>query len=163
MKTRNNKKNAWMFVVALSLTILGGQTMNSQKVILQTDEVEGTTHLSKEDFPKGNIINIVNGWGGMSVAINELKAGTDFTPLLKGLKDDLCQVPHWGYLEKGKIRIINSGNTTITVLGGEVFYMPPGHTVIVDEDARIMEFSPEKQMKELNEFIVNKVAQMQKG
>lgn len=152
-----------MFVVALSLTILGGQTMNSQKVILQTDEVEGTTHLSKEDFPKGNIINIVNGWGGMSVAINELKAGTDFTPLLKGLKDDLCQVPHWGYLEKGKIRIIDSGNTTITVLGGEVFYMPPGHTVIVDEDARIMEFSPEKQMKELNEFIVNKVAQMQKG
>jgi len=163
MKTRNNKKNAWMFVAALSLTILGGQTMNSQKVILQTDEVEGTTHLSKEDFPKGNIINIVNGWGGMSVAINELKAGTDFTPLLKGLKDDLCQVPHWGYLEKGKIRIIDSGNTTITVLGGEVFYMPPGHTVIVDEDARIMEFSPEKQMKELNEFIVNKVAQMQKG
>src|SRR5690606_10780969 len=163
MKTRNNKKNAWMFVAVLSLTILGGQTMNSQKVILQTDEVEGTTHLSMDDFPKGNIINIVHGWGGMSVAINELKAGTDFRPLLKGLKDDLCQVPHWGYLEKGKIRIIDSGNTTITVLGGEVFYMPPGHTVIVDEDARIMEFSPEKQMKELNEFIVNKVAQMQKG
>lgn len=163
MKTQNNKKSLWMIVATLGLTIFAGQTLTSQQVILHTNEVEGATHISKEDFPKGNIINIVNGWGGMTVAINEPKAGTDFGPILKGLKDDLCQVPHWGYLEKGKIRITNSNNTTITVLGGEVFYMPPGHTLIVDEDARIIDFSPEKQMKELNEFILNKVAQMQKG
>lgn len=151
-----------MIVVILVLTVLTGQTMTSQEVILQTNEVEGETHISKDNFPKGNIINMVNGWGGMTVAINEPKAGTDFTPILKGLKDDLCQVPHWGYLEKGKIRVVNSDKNTKTVLVGEVFYMPPGHTLIVDEDARIIDFSPEKEMKELNEFIINKVAQMQK-
>lgn len=70
-------------------------------------------------------------------------------------------MPHWGYLEKGKIRIVNSDKNTTTVLAGEVFYMPPGHTVIVDEDARIIDFSPEKEMKELNEFVLNKIAQMQ--
>ena len=162
MKSRKNKKNLRLLVATLVLILLTGQKMTSQEVILQTNEVRGETHISKDDFPKGNIINMVNGWGGMTVAINEPKAGTDFTPILKGLKDDLCQVPHWGYLEKGKIRIIDSGKITKTVLAGEVFYMPPGHTLIVDEDARIIDFSPEKEMKELNEFVINKVAQMQK-
>ena len=162
MESRKNKKSLQLLVATLVLTLLTGQTMTSQEVILQTNEVEGETHISKADFLKGNIINMVNGWGGMTVAINEPKAGTDFTPILKGLKDDLCQVPHWGYLEKGKIRIIDSDKITKTVLAGEVFYMPPGHTLIVDEDARTIDFSPEKEMKELNEFVINKVAQMQK-
>ncbi len=162
MKSRKIKKSLWMIVATLTLTILTGQKMTSQEVILRTNEVEGETHISKDNFPKGNIINMINGWGGMTVGINEPKAGTDFTPILKGLKDDLCQVPHWGYLEKGKIRIIDSYKNTQIVLGGEVFYMAPGHTLIVDEDARIIDFSPEKEMKELNEFIINKVAQTQK-
>lgn len=29
------------------------------------------------------------------------------------------------------------------------FYMPPGCTVIVDEDMRLIDFSPEHEMKEL--------------
>jgi hypothetical protein len=161
MKSSKNKKRYWIIVTTFALTSLTGQKMTSQEVVLRTNEVKGETHISKEDFPKGNIINMVNGWGGMTVAINEPKAGTDFSPILKGLKDDLCQVPHWGYLEKGKIRIINSDKKTITVLAGEVFYMPPGHTLIVDEDARIIDFSPEKEMSELNTFVVNKVAEMQ--
>ncbi len=162
MKSRKNKKRVRLLVATLILTLFTGKKMTSQEVILQTNEVKGETHISKDDFPKGNIINMVNGWGGMTVAINEPKAGTDYTPILKGLKDDLCQVPHWGYLEKGIIRIVDSDKNTETVLGGEVFYMPPGHTLIVDEDARIIDFSPEKEMKELNDFVINKIAQMPK-
>ncbi len=162
MKSRKNMKSLWMTVATLILTVLTGQRMTSQEVILQTNKVEGVTHISKADFPKGNIINMINGWGGMTVAINEPKAGTDFTPILKGLKDDLCQVPHWGYLEKGKIRIIDKDDDTKNVSAGEVFYMPPGHTLIVDEDSRIIDFSPEKEMNELNDFVLDKVAHMQK-
>lgn len=162
MKPLKNKKSLWMIATSLVLTFMTMQELTAQNVVLPTNEVNGETHISKDDFPKGNIINMVNGWGGMTVAINEPKAGTDYTPILKGLKDDLCQVPHWGYLEKGKIRIINSDKKVETILAGEVFYMPPGHTLIVDEDSRIIDFSPEKQMKELNEFVINKIAQMQK-
>jgi hypothetical protein len=39
--------------------------------------------------------------------------------------------------------------------------MPPGHTVIVDEDARIIDFSPEDQMKDLTKHVLNKVAEME--
>lgn len=162
MESRKNKRYTLIFMVIVTLTFVSQQQLMAQKVVLQTDEVQGENHISKDDFPKGNIINMVHGWGGMTVSINEFKGGTDFTPILEGLKDDLCQVPHWGYLEKGKIRVIDSNNTTKTIVAGEVYYMPPGHTLIVDEDARTIEFSPEKQMKELNTFVENKIAQMQK-
>lgn len=32
-----------------------------------------------------------------------LAAGADIAPLLQGLEDDLCQAPHWGYLEHGQV------------------------------------------------------------
>ena len=33
-----------------------------------------------------------------------LGAGTDIAPLLKGLEDDACQAPHWGYMVVGRAR-----------------------------------------------------------
>ena len=36
--------------------------------------------------------------GGLYARYIDLPAGTDFTPLLVGLHDDLCQCPHWGYI-----------------------------------------------------------------
>lgn len=145
----------------LLFIFLGTQSVFSQNGATAASDEKLKTHISKEDFPKGNVINMVNGWGGMTVAINEFKAGTDFTPLLKGLKDDLCQVPHWGYLEKGKVRVIDSKKQTEIISAGEVFYMPPGHTMIVEEDARIIDFSPEKEMNDLNKFVLDKMKQMQ--
>ena len=35
----------------------------------------------------------------------DLPAGVDFTPLLKGLHNDHCQCPHWGYVLKGSITV----------------------------------------------------------
>lgn len=120
-------------------------------------ETPEITHISKSDFPKGNMVNVVKGWGGMVVAINEPPAGTDFVPLLKGQKDDLCQVPHWGYLEKGKLQAEYKDRPTEMISAGEVFYMPPGHTAKVIEDARIIDFSPEEEMIALMTDIENKM------
>jgi hypothetical protein len=137
------------------------QKHESHEVVLHPDEYTGPIKVSPADFPKGNIINMVGGWGGLAVTINEVPAGTDYTPVLVGLKDDLCQVPHWGYLEKGKLRIIGKNKKTIIVNGGDVFYMPPGHTVIIDEDSKVIEFSPEEGMHELNKHVKKRVAEMQ--
>ena len=112
-------------------------------------QVSGIKNISKSEFPKGNMLNLVKDWGGMVVAINEPKAGTDFTPLLKGQKDDLCQVPHWGYLEKGTLEAKYQQQPWKTISAGEVFYMPPGHTAKVMEDARIIDFSPQEEMMSL--------------
>ena len=34
-----------------------------------------------------------------------LAAGTDIAPLLQGLKGDLCQCPHWGYVQIGRAHV----------------------------------------------------------
>lgn len=149
------------FKLFVLLSLFYAMPAVSQTVVLNPDEFTGPTHIAKEDFPKGNIINMVNGWGGMAVAINEPPAGTDYTPVLKGLKDNLCQVPHWGYLEKGKIRIIDKQKNASLVEAGAVFYMPPGHTVIVDEDAKIIDFSPDQEFKDLYEHVMNRIAEME--
>ena len=104
-------------------------------------------------------MNLVPGWGGMVVAINEMPAGTDFTPLLQGQKDNLCQVPHWGYLEKGRLKMIHKDNSEEIISAGEVFYMPPGHTGVVLEDIRMIDFSPEKEMIDLVDDINEIVSQ----
>ena len=41
------------------------------------------------------------GYGKMAGEYFTLGAGTDIAPLLKGLKDDGCHAPHWGYMLPG--------------------------------------------------------------
>lgn len=135
------------FTSCIALMIVSSQTLVAQNQ--NSTSVENTLHISKADFPKNNPVNLLQGWGNMVVAINEPPAGTDYTPLLKGQKDDLCQVSHWGYLEKGKLKVVHTDGSEAEIGTGEVFYMPPGHTVMVLEDARIIDFSPEKPMMKL--------------
>ena len=72
-----------------------------------------------------------------------MAAGTDLTPLLKGLEGDLCQSPHWGYVIDGEIQVTYSDGEEETVNGGDLFYWPPGHTLRVNADAEMVLFSPE--------------------
>ena len=44
-------------------------------------------------------------WNGMAALYVRLSAGADFTPVLKGLADNLCSCPHWGYTTKGAIHL----------------------------------------------------------
>ena len=44
------------------------------------------------------------GYGKMGGEYFSLGAGTDIAPLLKGLKDDACHAPHWGYMLAGRAR-----------------------------------------------------------
>ncbi len=63
--------------------------------------------IKKEEIPvtmeaPGTIMRGLPGYGGMTVAYNEIPAGTDFSPLLQGLKNNSCHCPHWGYVvERG--------------------------------------------------------------
>ena len=83
-------------------------------------------------------------WGDLRAALVSLPAGTDATPLLTGLPDDRCPCPHWGYVRKGTMRVIYAdGEETCTA--GDLVYMPPGHTVVVEEDVEFIEFSPPRE------------------
>lgn len=45
------------------------------------------------------------GYGKIAGEYFSLAAGVDIAPLLKGLEDDLCQSPHWGYLIEGEVTV----------------------------------------------------------
>ena len=111
-------------------------------------------HISKNDVPTKlqvpgaiarqalNFGDATN-YGKMAGEYFSLSAGTDIAPLLKGLKDDLCQSPHWGYLIEGEVTITYKDGKLETVSGGDLFYWPPGHSVKVGKDAEIILFSPQ--------------------
>jgi hypothetical protein len=84
-----------------------------------------------------------SGYGPLGAEFISFAAGTDITPLLKGLEQDACQSPHWGYLVKGRLTVIYTDGSEEIVAGGDLFYWPPGHSVRVSEDADIVLFSPQ--------------------
>ena len=80
-------------------------------------------------------------WEDINVAFEEFPAGTDTTPIFKGLPEDRCQCPHWGYVFKGKMRIKYRDHEEL-ISAGEAYYLAPGHNVVVEEDCDLIEFSP---------------------
>lgn len=79
--------------------------------------------------------------GGMSATFLRLPAGADLRPATRGLKDDLCQCPHWGYLLKGKIRM-HTSNGSRDYQAGQAFYWAPGHAPEAIEATEYVDFSP---------------------
>jgi hypothetical protein len=80
--------------------------------------------------------------GGMTIAFERLSAGVETAPLFKGLPDDACQSPHWGYLVSGRLRIVYPDGSEESIDAGQAYYLPRSHNVVVEEDALIVEFSP---------------------
>jgi len=85
------------------------------------------------------------GYGKMAGEYFTLGAGTDIAPLLKGLKDDGCHAPHWGYMLTGELVVTFTGGRTETCSQHDLFYWPPGHTVRVVKDAELVLFSPQRE------------------
>jgi len=109
----------------------------AKKDIPEKITVPGAIARQKLDFGDAT------GYGKIAGEYFSLAAGTDIAPLLKGLENDLCQSPHWGYLIEGAIAVTYTDGQEETVSGGDLFYWPPGHTVKVDKDAEIILFSPQ--------------------
>ena len=72
-----------------------------------------------------------------------LGAGTDIAPLLKGLKDNACDSPHWGYMISGELVVTYTDGKVDTCKTNDLFYWPPGHSVRVVADAEVILFSPQ--------------------
>ncbi|MDP5031887.1 MAG: hypothetical protein NWQ54_20655 [Paraglaciecola sp.] len=121
--------------------------------------------VKKENIPvvmeaPGMIMRSLSGLGEMTVVFHELPKGTDFTPLLVGLNNDSCHCPHWGYIFEGTFRFIYDDGKEETFTEGDVFYAHPGHTAIVDEDLKFIDFSPSKELAEVMENVGKVMASM---
>ena len=99
------------------------------------------------------------GFGTLGGEYFSLGAGTDITPLLKGLKDDGCHAPHWGYMIAGELVVTYTDGKTETCQEKDLFYWPPGHTLRVVRDSEIVLFSPQHEHAE----VMDHMAEVMKG
>lgn len=100
-------------------------------------------------------------WGDMNVAY-EVFPPMDATPFFKGLPDDRCQCPHWGYLLKGRMRIKYHDHEEV-VNGGELYYLAPGHIPVVEETVELVEFSPKGEYQKTLEVLTRNMEEMKRA
>ncbi len=100
---------------------------------------------NREEIPivlqEGGVVSRQVQWGDMNVAIETAPAGMDTRPLFEGLLDHGCQCPHWGYVIRGRARVIYADREEV-IKAGDTYYLEPGHNLVVEEDGEIVEFSP---------------------
>ena len=122
--------------------------------------------INKHDIPTvidttGAVARQVEGFGEaaepMAGEYFSLAAGADIAPLLQGLPGDHCAAPHWGYLLQGVVVVSYADGSEETVVTGDLFYWPPGHTVRVGEDAEAILFSPQDEHSKVIDHMLGKM------
>jgi hypothetical protein len=94
-------------------------------------------------------------YGKMAGEFFTLGAGTDIAPLLKGLENDACHAPHWGYMLKGEVVVTYVDGKSDTCRENDLFYWPPGHQVRVVKDSEVILFSPQREHTEVLDHMLN--------
>jgi hypothetical protein len=85
----------------------------------------------------------------------------DATPLMKGLPDDRCSSPHWGYVFKGRLTF-DCGDHEEVFQAGDAFYIGPGHIPTSSEPGtEYLQFSPADDLEIVSETIKRNAEQMQ--
>jgi hypothetical protein len=82
---------------------------------------------------------------GYTASFVAIAADADLTELLRGLPNDQCPSPHWGYVTNGSIWF-RYGDREEVFNAGDVYYAPPGHTAGASEGAEFVVFSPSETM-----------------
>ncbi len=119
---------------------------------------------SKQEIPvafgEGEFLNRQAQWGEINVAFEEAPTGMDSRPLFEGLPGESCQCPHWGYVIRGRMRVIYKDREEV-VNAGDAYYLEPGHNVVCEEAGEVVEFSPKGEYRKTMEAVERNMAAMQ--
>lgn len=111
----------------------------------------------------GPVVESSEDLGDYTVNFVTFREDIDHTPLLRGLPDDQCQCPHWGYVLKGKMTF-RFGDREEVFEAGEAFYAPPGHIPVHNEPGtEYVQFSPAAELRKTSEVIMKNMEAMQAG
>jgi hypothetical protein len=100
---------------------------------------------------------------GYTVSFTLFREDTDATPLLKGLPDDRCQCPHWGYIVNGNMTFRYADREEVFE-AGDAFYTPPGHVPVRNEPGtEVLFISPSEEISRTDAVIMKNMQEMQAG
>ena len=100
---------------------------------------------------------------GYTVNFLSFREDIDATPLMKGLPDDRCQCPHWGYVVDGKMTFRYADREEV-FQAGDAFYTPPGHVPVKHEPGtEVVMFSPAEELSKTEAVMMKNMQAMQGG
>ena len=119
---------------------------------------------SKETASRAEDFGVMEGryeeLGGYTVGFETFHEDADAAPLMRGLPDDRCQSPHWGYVVRGRITFTYADREE-TYAAGDAYYAPPGHTPAIAAGTEVIEFSPTVEYGRTMEVVERNLAAMQ--
>jgi hypothetical protein len=90
----------------------------------------------------GPVVDRYDEVDGYRIGFTTFREDLDGTPLMKGLPDDRCQCPHWGYVITGRVTFRFPDRDEVFA-AGEAFYTPAGHIPVSHEPGtELLMFSP---------------------
>lgn len=107
----------------------------------------------------GPVVDLRDELDGYTVSFTSLLDDIDATPFMKGLPDDRCQCPHWGYVLKGKVGY-RFADREETFTEGEAYYAAPGHIPIFYAGGEVVEFSPTEDFAKTAEVVDKNLEKM---
>ena len=100
---------------------------------------------------------------GYTVNFTSFQEDVDATPLMKGLPDDRCQCPHWGYVINGRMTFRYADGEEVFE-AGDAFYTPPGHVPVKHEPGtEVVIFSPAEELRKTEAVMMKNLQAMQAG
>jgi len=97
---------------------------------------------------------------GYTVGFETFREDADATPLFKGLPDDRCQSPHWGYVVAGSVTFKYADHDEVYE-AGDAYYAPPGHIPVVKGGTEVIEFSPSEAYAQTMEVLTRNLSALQ--
>jgi hypothetical protein len=94
--------------------------------------------------------------GGYTVGFKTSRVDADAAPILRGLPDDRCQSPHWGYVVRGRLTLRYADHDEEYV-EGDAYFLPPGDVPTVTAGTEIVEFSPTEDMARTMEVMARNI------
>lgn len=98
--------------------------------------------------------------GGYTVGFETFREDADGTSLFKGLPDDRCQSPHWGYVVNGRITFRYADHEELYETG-DAYYAPPGHIPVISGGTEVVEFSPTGEYQQTMAVVAANLAALQ--
>jgi len=138
--------------LACTTTAEGGDT--------NAEGLKGQCATTPGSWPGGDLRDELDGY---TVTFTSLLEDIDATPFMKGLPDDRCQCPHWGYVFKGKMTARYADRDEVFE-AGDAFYTPPGHIPVKNEPGtEFVSFSPSEELRTAEAVMMKNMQAMQEG
>jgi hypothetical protein len=99
---------------------------------------------------------------GYTVNFVAFAENIDGSLMLKGLPDDSCSCPHWGYVLRGRM-IYRFADHEEVFEEGDAFYLPRGHVPLATAGSEIVQFSPTAELRVVEAAMRENLARMEEA